>query len=51
MKGDEVTTAQNPKRLGEGQSIFYTMTGAKRNGATTFLSLYTTGPTLFIKQI
>ena len=31
--------------------FFYNMAGAKRNGATTFLSLYANGSTLFIKKI
>ena len=33
------------------QNLSYNMAGAKLNGAVTFLSLYTTGSTLFIKQI
>ena len=32
-------------KLGTVQSLFYNMAGAKRNGATTFLSLHTTGST------
>ena len=33
------------------QSLFHNVAGANRNGVTTFLSLYTTGSTLFIEQI
>ena len=40
-----------PKHLRTVQSLFHNMADAKRNGATTFLSLYTTESTLFINQI
>ena len=37
--------------LGTGESLFYNMAGAKRNGAATFIELIMGGSTHFLKQI
>ena len=43
--------SESKMTLGTVQSLFYNMAGAKRNGATAFLSSYKSGSTHFIKQI